>query len=145
MRALRFDGEAPRLVTNHPRPEVGRGEALIRTRKAAVSAIDLELCRGLFGFTGTLGHEFVGVVESINGDEGPDVLGYSRGSEFPHESTANQSYSEEQFEAYRTLGEHIGLAAAAQLRDAEARPGSELPSWWARLGVSEHRPEGTGS
>jgi threonine dehydrogenase-like Zn-dependent dehydrogenase len=75
MRALRLDGDAPRLATNHPRPEPGLGEALIRTRKAAVSAIDLELCKGLFGFTGTLGHEFVGTVESINGDDRPELTG----------------------------------------------------------------------
>ncbi len=75
MRALRFDGEAVRLVTTQPRPEPVRGEALIRTLKAAVSATDLELCEGLFGFHGTLGHCFVGRVESINGDERPEIIG----------------------------------------------------------------------
>ncbi|MHC4083425.1 MAG: alcohol dehydrogenase catalytic domain-containing protein, partial [Planctomycetota bacterium] len=45
------------------------------TRKAAVSAIDIELCRGLFDFSGTLGHEFVGSVESINGDDRPELVG----------------------------------------------------------------------
>ncbi len=75
MRALRFDGTAPKLVRNHPRPEPQRGEALIRTRRAGVSAIDIELCKGLFNFKGTLGHEFVGVVEHINGDERLDLVG----------------------------------------------------------------------
>ena len=75
MRALRLEDAAPRLATDHPRPEPGPNEALIRTRKAAVSAIDLELCRGLFDFTGTLGHEFVGTVESINGDDRPELAG----------------------------------------------------------------------
>ncbi|MHC4415168.1 MAG: alcohol dehydrogenase catalytic domain-containing protein [Planctomycetota bacterium] len=75
MRALRFDGTAPRLETNHPQPFPERGEALIRTVKAAVSAIDLELCRGLFDFVGTLGHEFIGVVESVNGDQRADLVG----------------------------------------------------------------------
>jgi threonine dehydrogenase-like Zn-dependent dehydrogenase len=75
MRALRFDGKAPRLATNHPRPQPERGEALIRARKAAVSAIDLELCKGMFGFTGTLGHEFVGAVESIDGEDRTDLIG----------------------------------------------------------------------
>ena len=53
MRALRFDGTAARLATSHPRPEPQQGEALIRTRRAAVSAIDVELCRGLFEFQGS--------------------------------------------------------------------------------------------
>ena len=53
MRALRLEEAAPHLATNHPRPQPGSNEALIRTRKAAVSAVDLELCRGLFDFTGT--------------------------------------------------------------------------------------------
>ena len=75
MRALRLEDAAPRLATDHPRPEPGPNEALIRTRKAAVSAVDLELCRGLFDFTGTLGHEFVGTVESINGDDRPELVG----------------------------------------------------------------------
>ncbi len=71
MRALRFDGAAPALVTNHPQPQPQPGEALVRTTKAAVSAIDIELSRGLLEFSGTLGHEFVGVVEVINGEIGP--------------------------------------------------------------------------
>lgn len=75
MRALRFDGAAPRLATNHPQPQPQRGEALIRTQQAAVSAIDVELCRGLFAFNGTLGHEFVGIVEAVNGEERLDLVG----------------------------------------------------------------------
>src|SRR5690606_2902474 len=36
-----------------------------------------------------------------------DVYSYSRSvSEFPHESTADQWFSESQFESYRALGEH---------------------------------------
>ena len=75
MRALRFDGAAPALVTNHPQPQPQPGEALVRTAKAAVSAIDIELCRGLLEFSGTLGHEFAGVVEVINGEIGADLVG----------------------------------------------------------------------
>jgi len=75
MRALRFDGTSPKLVKAQPRPEPEDGEALIRTRRAAVSGIEIELCRSLLDFQGTLGHEFVGVVEAINGDEHPQLLG----------------------------------------------------------------------
>ena len=75
MRALRLDGTSPKLVTAQPRPEPQNGEALIRTRLAAVSGIEIELCRSLLDFQGTLGHEFVGVVESINGDDHPQLVG----------------------------------------------------------------------
>jgi hypothetical protein len=47
------------------------------------------------------------VKASLNGSEPLDVLNYAKGhSEFPHESTANQFYSESQFESYRALGSH---------------------------------------
>jgi len=42
------------------------GEVLIRPTRLGVCSTDLEICRGYMGFTGVLGHEFVGVVESVN-------------------------------------------------------------------------------
>jgi len=46
---------------------------------------------------------------SVTGDEPNDVLRYrAREPAFPHQSTADQLFGEEQFEAYRALGEHIG-------------------------------------
>ncbi len=75
MRALRFDGSEPRLLKHHPRPVPERGEALIRVRKAGVSSLDVELCRGLFEFKGTLGHEFVGIVEAVNGEQRTELVG----------------------------------------------------------------------
>jgi alcohol dehydrogenase len=74
MRALLFDGSAPKLVTNHPDPEIQADEAIVRPVKVAVSDLDLELCRGLLGFQGVLGHQFVGVVEAVNG-QGGDLQG----------------------------------------------------------------------
>ena len=74
MRALIFDGTVPRLEQNRPAPEPASGEALIRTIKAGVGGTDLEVCRGLLGFTGTLGHEFVGVVEALDGDGAAGLL-----------------------------------------------------------------------
>ncbi len=75
IRALRFDGANVRLEANHALPEPAPGEAVIRTIKSALSATDLEVCKGLFEFVGTLGHEFVGVVESMNGDSRPEFMG----------------------------------------------------------------------
>ena len=49
------------------------------------------------------------VKSSITGDENAYIREYrDRKLEFPHESTADQFFSEEQFEAYRALGYHIG-------------------------------------
>jgi threonine dehydrogenase-like Zn-dependent dehydrogenase len=61
MRALRFDGERARLE-EVPAPERD-GEALVRVTAVGVCNTDLEIVRGYAGFRGTLGHEFVGVVE----------------------------------------------------------------------------------
>ncbi len=45
---------------------------------------------------------------SLSGDENDYVMAYKANNpEFPHETTADQLFSEEQFEAYRALGEHI--------------------------------------
>ena len=45
---------------------------------------------------------------SITGDETADVLNYyATHPEFPHESTGDQFFDEEQWESYRKLGEHM--------------------------------------
>lgn len=62
MRALRF--ESGRLqVTDIPRPE-RPDEALVRVSLAGICSTDLHITRGYAGHVGTLGHEFVGIVES---------------------------------------------------------------------------------
>jgi threonine dehydrogenase-like Zn-dependent dehydrogenase len=44
------------------------GEVLIRPTRMGVCSTDLELCKGYMGFSGVLGHEFVGVVEAVAKD-----------------------------------------------------------------------------
>jgi len=45
---------------------------------------------------------------SLSGDESDYVLGYRRRNpSFPHETTTDQFFTEEQFEAYRALGFHM--------------------------------------
>ena len=47
---------------------------------------------------------------SLTGDEATDVGQYKKKCPmFPHESTNDQFFSEDQFESYRRLGEHVGL------------------------------------
>jgi threonine dehydrogenase-like Zn-dependent dehydrogenase len=52
-------------VADRPPPTRKPGEVLIRVRMAGICNTDLEIVRGYMGFTGVLGHEFVGdVVEA---------------------------------------------------------------------------------
>jgi hypothetical protein len=58
------------------------------------------------------GHEMTGVLvyikSSVTGDEPAYVTRYrKKHDKFPHESTADQFFDEEQFEVYRALGDHI--------------------------------------
>jgi hypothetical protein len=49
---------------------------------------------------------------TIVGDENADVLNYSKTHpEFPHQTTADQWFDEDQFESYRALGYQIGMGA----------------------------------
>jgi threonine dehydrogenase-like Zn-dependent dehydrogenase len=61
MLALVFDGQA-RLRSDYPAPSPARGEALVAVRVAGVCSTDLEVTKGYMGFTGVMGHEFVGQV-----------------------------------------------------------------------------------
>jgi threonine dehydrogenase-like Zn-dependent dehydrogenase len=71
MKALRFTNN--RLaVAEVPRPE-SPGEALVRVTLSGICNTDLEIVRGYAGFAGTIGHEFVGVVETAPGR--PDLVG----------------------------------------------------------------------
>jgi len=58
-----------------PEPQPPEGEALVRVLKAGICNTDLELLRGYYPFTGILGHEFVGVVESEGPWQGRRVCG----------------------------------------------------------------------
>jgi hypothetical protein len=87
-------------------------------RKAAVEAMDGWLLY---------------IKASLNGTEPADVFHYARlHSLFPHESTANQLYTESQFESYRELGSHAmksilkGLPAETTLEALFDKIGDEL-------------------
>jgi len=75
MRALVFDGTAMHFATDHALPEPAAGEALVRLRKAIVSATDLERCAAPVDSPMVLGHQFVGTVERINGEDRRGVMG----------------------------------------------------------------------
>ena len=71
MKALRF-------TTGHlglddvPVPAAG-SEALVRVTLSGICNTDLEIVRGYANFEGTIGHEFVGIVEEAA--ERPELLG----------------------------------------------------------------------
>lgn len=68
MKAIVFDKEL-KLDTNYPKPVPQKGEALIRVTLAGICNTDYEITKGYMGYVGVLGHEFVGVVEEVNGED----------------------------------------------------------------------------
>ncbi|RME72019.1 MAG: alcohol dehydrogenase [Chloroflexi bacterium] len=72
MRAIYFD-QTLQFRADAPDPTPPPGEALIRTRLAGICNTDLEIMRGYFGFTGILGHEFVG--EVVQAETAPELAG----------------------------------------------------------------------
>ena len=67
----------------------------------------------LDGSKGTL----VYIKSSLTGDENEDVLEYHAGApQFPHETTADQWFSESQFESYRALGYHATKDALTHIK-----------------------------
>jgi threonine dehydrogenase-like Zn-dependent dehydrogenase len=60
-------GDTEGKVIQIPKPTLERGFALIKVLRAGVCNTDLEILQGYMGFQGVLGHEFVGVVEDIEG------------------------------------------------------------------------------
>jgi threonine dehydrogenase-like Zn-dependent dehydrogenase len=67
MKALRYEQEQLR-VADVAVPDAER-EALVRVTRSGICNTDLEIVRGYAGFQGTLGHEFVGVVERAPDEE----------------------------------------------------------------------------
>ena len=64
MKALRYvNGSLS--VSDVPKP-VADGEALVRVTLSGICNTDLEIARGYAGFEGTIGHEFVGVIEDVS-------------------------------------------------------------------------------
>ncbi len=71
MKALQFEDERI-SVADVPVPRRD-GEALVRVILSGICNTDLEIVRGYAGFSGTIGHEFVGVVEESA--DRPDIVG----------------------------------------------------------------------
>jgi len=68
MKALRVKDHRVQLA-DVPAPGQN-GEALVRVVRSGICNTDLEIIRGYAGFNGTIGHEFVGVVERADDSAG---------------------------------------------------------------------------
>ncbi len=64
MKALRYENQKLALA-DVLKPALD-GEALVRVTLSGICNTDLEIARGYAGFEGTLGHEFVGVIEDVS-------------------------------------------------------------------------------
>ena len=64
MKALRYENRELKIA-DVARP-IGDGEAVVRVTLSGICNTDLEIVRGYAGFQGTIGHEFVGVIESVS-------------------------------------------------------------------------------
>ncbi|HEX8738314.1 MAG TPA: alcohol dehydrogenase catalytic domain-containing protein [Pyrinomonadaceae bacterium] len=71
MKALRFLNNNL-SIAEISKPDA-RNEAVVRVLKSGICNTDLEIVRGYAGFQGTIGHEFVGVVEESK--DAPDLIG----------------------------------------------------------------------
>lgn len=69
MRAIVWNGNRLSVEQHYPHPTPTDGEALLRVLAAGICNTDLEIIHGYMGFTGILGHEFVGIVEEIYGEQ----------------------------------------------------------------------------
>jgi len=63
MKALRYENQ--KLALADVMKPAADGEALVRVTLSGICNTDLEIARGYAGFEGTLGHEFVGVIEDV--------------------------------------------------------------------------------
>ena len=67
MKAVVFnDKEGLVLKTDYTKPVPQKGEALIKISMAGICNTDAEIIKGYMGYSGVLGHEFVGIVEEVN-------------------------------------------------------------------------------
>src|SRR5260370_2521780 len=64
MKALRYENRELKIA-DVPKP-TGDGEAVVRVTLSGICNTDLEIACGYAGFQGTIGHEFVGVIESVS-------------------------------------------------------------------------------
>jgi len=106
------DGEDPRVPKNvrrylgtldELRPEIDADGKFVRPSKKHAALFQVRYESGP-----ARSSLLLYIKASLTGDESADVMNYhATHVEFPHESTGDQFFEEEQWESYRKLGEHI--------------------------------------
>jgi hypothetical protein len=128
-----------KLETLRARSQLGDGPAATCDYHA-IGEIDYQTADGHLGVDNGV---IIYVKAGYHGTESAGVRSYAMANfDFPHQSTANQWFSESQFESYRSLGFEImdGLLNRALQDETYARsPNLE------RLGAALHGPVETGS
>ena len=64
MRAITLQGSELQYRDDLPEPTPAASEVIVKVVQAGICETDLQLARGYMGFSGVLGHEFVGVASS---------------------------------------------------------------------------------
>jgi hypothetical protein len=104
-----------------------KGDADLRTDCVCMEGQDEDRYSGLIVY----------MKSSLVGDEPADLLTYQLKSPvFPQDSTANQWFTESQFEAYRRLGHHVALATmkpALPPLATKIQARTEVPEFFARM------------
>jgi len=86
---------------------------------------------------------------SLTGNEGEFLRRFKTDEpDFPHHPTADQNFTEARFEAYRSLGQHVGekLFVKSIVGDIGVDGEVSIDEWFARFGCSflDPAPSGTG-
>jgi hypothetical protein len=123
--------------------KVDVGLDALRLATSGLSHSHFAFCRIRYPKTKRDGEESYGYLLylklSVTGNEGEFIRRYRLDEPaFPHTSTANQFFTEAQFEAYRSLGEHVGdkMFLPAIVGDEMAKRDASviLETWFGEIG-----------
>jgi hypothetical protein len=165
---IAIDGEQDSKMTFHGLTTLQRLAAIdlgvrididlddLRLNAQGLSRSHFRFCRILYPESGRGSRDLVGYLLylklSLTGNEGEFIRRYRLDQPiFPHHSTADQLFTETQFEAYRSLGEHVGdkLFLRAIVGELADKRSVNIEDWFCKLGTNlleplEHRRERSG-
>ncbi|MGB1251395.1 MAG: MDR/zinc-dependent alcohol dehydrogenase-like family protein [Candidatus Promineifilaceae bacterium] len=75
MQALYLQNNQLSLKSDYAKPTPAAGEALIRVTRMGICSTDLELIKGYYPYDGVLGHEFVGIVDTVEDEANAEWVG----------------------------------------------------------------------
>ncbi|MDQ0394486.1 patatin-like phospholipase family protein [Labrys monachus] len=139
------------ILIDLPWPAICAASKAVTPTSTRGAAGDPSLCHGPHVAVGrvdygldTQGKREYGVLiylkSSLTGDESDLIRDYlRRNAAFPHETTLDQFFSEEQFEVYRALGFHIANNFFAGRDKAAMLPADTLDDWPEQVGHALRR------